>query len=375
MSSEKKLLFYDSINRSGCWWYRIHQPATAMLECKDYICGCTTLMEPEPMQVWVDKADAIYSMMLENEKFLEWMETEQNHGRKLFFDYDDDPFSVSPFNPAYAKRGLSEVKFTADDGKPLGEWKDGQNGFNLEENHKRAETFIRALKQCDLMTTPSKYLADKFSKYARNVKVIKNMIDLKMWSPLPLPKDDKIRIVYQGGWSHFKDWQVIKAPLKRVMEEHKNVILVLMGQTYEGVLKDFPQDRIQRIDWVDIEAYPYLFRSLNGDIGICPLENSEFNLSKSELKWEEYGALGIPAVCSQVGPYTVAVNHGADGFLARNEDEWVEYLTNLITSKELREKIGRQARIRIEDYYDVSRCQSIYVDAFRSGFGVDLVIV
>lgn len=375
--SPRKLLFYDSLNRSGCWWYRIHQPAKALIKHvspDDMIVACTTLLDPEPMQVWVDQADAIYSGMLENDKFLDWMEGEQARGRRLFFDYDDDPFNVSPFNPAYEKRGLKEVEFTTGDGRPLGKWKDGQNGFSLEENQKRADTFIRALRQCDLLTTPNAHLADKFSRYSQNVKLIKNMIDLSAWRPLPLVKDDRVRIIYQGGWSHFGDWQIIKKPLKKVMEEHKNVDLVVMGQTYEGILKEFPQDRVQRVDWVDVEAYPYLFRSLDGDIGICPLEKSEFNLCKSELKWEEYSALEIPAVCSQVGPYIAAVDHGLTGFLAKNETEWEQYLTELILSPELRRAVGRSARRRVEDYYDLKNCSSLYLDAFRAGFGVHLAV-
>ena len=352
----------------------MHQPAKALQETNDMFVGYTTGLDPEPMQTWVDKADAIYSMMLENEKFLDWMGDEQKRGRKMFFDYDDDPFNVSPFNPAYEKRGLKEVRFSGEDGKYLGEWKDGRDGFNLKENEIRAETFIRALKQCDLMTTPSKYLADKFSNYARNVKVIKNMINLRVWKPLSLVKDDKVRIIYQGGWSHYKDWQIIKRPLKKIMEKHKNVILIIMGQTYEGILKEFPQDRIERVDWVDVEAYHFLFRSLNADIGICPLEKSEFNLCKSELKWEEYGALEIPAVCSNFGPYQIAVDHESTGFLADNEDEWFEYLNALILGKNLRAEIGKQARRRVEDYYDLHRSQSLYVDAFRAGFGVELAL-
>ncbi|MEK7578247.1 MAG: hypothetical protein AAB456_00815, partial [Patescibacteria group bacterium] len=186
--------------------------------------------------------------------------------------------------------------------------------------------------------------------------------------------DDKVRIIYQGGWSHYKDWQIIKRPLKKIMEKHKNVILIIMGQTYEGILKEFPQDRIERVDWVDVEAYPFLFRSLNGDIGLCPLEKSEFNLCKSELKWQEYGALEIPAVCSNFGPYQIAVDHESTGFLADNEDEWFEYLNALILGKNLRAEIGKQARCRIENYYDLHRSQGLYVDAFRSGFGVELAV-
>lgn len=378
---KRKVLFYQG-RRSGCDFYRILQPARALLFQDDMHCAYSSGLEPEELQIWVDKSDAIVSMQIENEKFLDWMEGEQQNGRKMFFDYDDDPFSVSPFNPSYEKLGTKEVKFHREDGSLLGEWRDGVDGFNLAANIERANVFKRAFKQADLITTTNQYLASKLAGHAgsfwnrgKKVKVIRNMLNLKIWKPLPLVKDDKVRIIYQGGWSHFKDWQIVRPALKKIMDEHKNVVLLLMGQTYEGSLMDLDKDRIERYDWMDVEAYPYMFRTLNADIGICPLEKSEFNLCKSELKWEEYSALEIPSICSQYGPYSIAVDHGTTGFLAKNEKEWTEYLDSLIRDKSLRIDMGKQARKRIEERYDISKNLNLYVDAFRAGFGVELVVV
>src|SRR5437899_12979401 len=67
-------------------------------------------------------------------------------------------------------------------------------------------------------------------------------------------------------------------------------------------------------------------------IGIAPLEKNAFNDAKSELKWLEYTALGIPTVASDFGPYKRAIGSGKDGFLTN--DNWELALTNLIENSE-----------------------------------------
>ena len=44
-------------------------------------------------------------------------------------------------------------------------------------------------------------------------------------------------------------------------------------------------------------------RKLNVDISLAPLENNRFNQSKSNIKALEGTAIGVPMICSNVGPY------------------------------------------------------------------------
>lgn len=371
-ASNNNILFYTS-KKNGCDFYRIQQPGRKMVEHQIMPSAVARDMEPAELQIWVDKAGAIFSQNLENERFLDWMVDEQKNGRKMIVDYDDDPFNVSPFNPAYEKRGLAEVKFYQDDGSLLGEWKDGVDGFIMEENRKRLQTFCRALHQADMVTTTTSVLKDSFSRYSYRVKQIRNMVDLNVWKPLSLVKDEWTRIVYQGGWSHYSDFLEVKEALIEIFKAYPKVKLVVMGQWYPGILKGY-EDRIEVHDWVDIELYPWVFKTLNADIGICPLENTKFNAAKSEIKWVEYSALKIPTIASAVRPYQVAIDEGKTGFLSRNAKDWVENLSKLIEGKELREDMGEEARKRIKDIYDVDKHMGIYKNAFLGCFGRELVI-
>jgi glycosyltransferase involved in cell wall biosynthesis len=55
-------------------------------------------------------------------------------------------------------------------------------------------------------------------------------------------------------------------------------------------------------------------------------------------------AMGIPVVASPVGEQKYVVKHGVNGFFAKNEEEWYNYLKMLIEDDDLRRRMGREAR-------------------------------
>ncbi len=76
-----------------------------------------------------------------------------------------------------------------------------------------------------------------------------------------------------------------------------------------------PRPEIKILQPVPVEQYPKLLAGF--DIGLAPLIDSPFNRCKSDLKYVEYGKVGVPAVFSKVGPYTRSVKHGETGFSPR----------------------------------------------------------
>lgn len=360
--------------QNGCDWYRIRQPAYKIIEKNALNCGISCEMTEDELQLSLNASDLIVTQHF-SEKFLDFLEKEKRPDQKVVFDYDDNIFNVSPYNPSYRFHGTREVNVTMADGKEMNLWKQGVNGFDLSRNQGKIGVFQEVLERADLVTTPSLNLANVWKENgAKRVKVIKNFIDPKLWAPLSIQRDEYIRIGYQGGWSHYEDWMEISEALAEVMQKYPNVLLIVMGQHYPGAVKGIPEDRVIVEPWISIDAYPWKFKTLRIDIGLAPLAKNEFSVCKSEIKWEEYSALGIATVASNTPPYSVAIDDEKTGLLAKTKEDWVKALSALIENEKLRKDIAGAARETVLKRYDVNERVWDHINAYKSLFKQEILV-
>jgi L-malate glycosyltransferase len=102
------------------------------------------------------------------------------------------------------------------------------------------------------------------------------------------------------------------------------------------------------------------------DIGLYPLVPSEWALGKGGLKVLQYMSLGLPSISTDFGTAQQIIVNGHNGFLAKDSDEWIEYLSELITNEKLRDKIGANARETILKKYSVDSVRMMYLNALYS---------
>jgi hypothetical protein len=105
-----------------------------------------------------------------------------------------------------------------------------------------------------------------------------------------------------------------------------------------------PPAHVQK-NYADFCAYA---AELPIDIGVAPLLDTPFNRCKSDIKWQEYSALGIPGVYSDLPPYQQSVQDGVNGFLCRDQGQWLAALEGLVQSTSLRREIGASAQKDIQ---------------------------
>jgi glycosyltransferase involved in cell wall biosynthesis len=85
-------------------------------------------------------------------------------------------------------------------------------------------------------------------------------------------------------------------------------------------------------------------QQLRWDVAIAPLGDDTFTRGKSDLKYLDYAALGIPGVFSDVRPYRETVRHRETGLLAANEPEaWAEALEEVVSDAALRARLAEAA--------------------------------
>jgi len=165
-----------------------------------------------------------------------------------------------------------------------------------------------------------------------------------------------ITLFYGSGTrAHGIDFLRILAPaLDKLLAQHHAVRLVLCGHVEaDGGLAKFGP----RVRWVppieDREAY--LAQLLDVDINLAVLRQSTFNDCKSEIKWLEAAAFGIPSVVSNVGGFLETLQDGVDVILAPpNPKAWYSLLQELIVDPDRRIDIGSAARRKAIELYHPS---------------------
>lgn len=101
------------------------------------------------------------------------------------------------------------------------------------------------------------------------------------------------------------------------------------------------------------------------DIGLMPLPDEEWTQGKCGFKLIQYGAMGIPAVASPVGVNTDILRDGTNGYLATDPDEWLENLSRLLGSEELRKDLGAAGRRVIVERYSVESAREKFLDLVK----------
>ena len=101
------------------------------------------------------------------------------------------------------------------------------------------------------------------------------------------------------------------------------------------------------------------------DIGVYPLEDSQWVKGKSGLKAIQYMAFGIPTVASDLGINSEIISHEKNGLLVKNDRDWFEALKKLVEEPELRRSLGLAARKTAVEKYSLTAIESKYLDILK----------
>ena len=203
------------------------------------------------------------------------------------------------------------------------------------------------------------YLADYAHQVNENVTVIPTTIDTEKYR-VPPPKDDSgpITIGWTGSYSTVQHLDTLRGALKKLAETEKFRLRVIGTPSYE--LSPIDVEAMQWRATTELEDLCAI------DIGVMPLPDDNWSKGKCGLKALQFMALGIPTICSPVGVNTDIIQDNENGFLAGTEAEWVEKLTALLRSAELRRRLGDAGRATVEQKYSAAIQAPRVYEIFKS---------
>lgn len=263
----------------------------------------------------------------------------------------------SSFFEKQFKRSKAKIVFDFDDAI----WK-----FDVSEANKKfgwlkdPSKTARIISLSDLIIAGNHYLANYAKHYNKNVTIIPTTIDTTEYKRTSFSKkNNQLCIGWSGSITTIKHFEYAIPFLKILQSKYPNKIYfkVIGDENY------FNQELgIRGIKWnlsTEIEELSEI------DIGIMPLPDDEWAKGKCGLKGLQYMALEIPSVMSPVGVNSEIISDGINGFLAKDNNEWVEKISLLIENPDLRKQMGAEARKTVEERYSMNSQKEKYLGLFN----------
>lgn len=203
------------------------------------------------------------------------------------------------------------------------------------------------------------YLAEYARKVNDHVTVIPTTIDTQRYQvPPPKTSDGPLVIGWTGSHSTVQHLDTLRGALQKLAAKDQFRLRVIGTPVY-----DCPSINVEAMRW---RAKTEVDDLRPIDIGVMPLPDDKWSKGKCGAKALQFMAMGIPTICSPVGVNTDIIQDNENGFLASTEDEWVDKLSRLLRSPELRRRLGQAGRATVEKNYSaLSQAPRVY-EVFKS---------
>lgn len=209
-------------------------------------------------------------------------------------------------------------------------------------------------READGIIVSTDYLKERFQHLNQKIFVVPNALDERLLEDRIKRNTDgsKYRVIgYMGTHTHDSDLMMILQALRTILRKNiDNLELQLIGCIRDSSLvESFNGLPIKRLDVGDNDEYPnfmrWMSKTVDWDLAIAPLEHNAFTRCKSDIKFLDYSALGLPGIYSHVPSYQHTVSHLETGYLANNNvEDWIEAFDYLLSDDTLRKKIAMQAQ-------------------------------
>lgn len=215
------------------------------------------------------------------------------------------------------------------------------------------------MRACDGLIVSTPWLARKYSRLNSHVYLCRNSIEGKRYKHLRLPERKSLNIGWAGGEGHLEAVSSWLPAVGQILDEFPDTRFLSMGLLAAHRLKR-PEQTVE-LPFIAIENFPAALT--NFDIAIAPSGRGDFYAAKSDLRFLEVGALGIPLVADPF-VYGDTIEDGVTGLLAETPEEVEICLRRLVTDVSKRQQISQAAR----EYVLNERTIEIGVDQWEKVF-------
>ena len=284
---------------SGCGHWRMIWPEQVMNAHMKAVCHGTTVMNLDPRYYVMAKGVRVQRQATKQQlEFVKLLtEVKKQNVMKIMYEIDDICFKEDI--PEYNKY------------KPA------------FENPEIRESAQAIMSLCDEITVTCDFMKDYYMDKTgnKNITVIPNFMP-KFWlgNHYDLTKNmnnldkykKKPRILYAGSGAHFDvdnrvnhndDFQHVNNIIRATVDKFQWVFLGAFPLPLMDLVKS---GKIEFHQWKRLFEYGECISGLNINMMVAPLQNNNFNKAKSDLKYIESSAFGLPIACQDLCTYANA---------------------------------------------------------------------
>jgi len=341
MSELQKIICYRG-DRAACWFYRLHAPMVHIARNRPKDFNVTV-----SGTIGVDQVGKYSLAILQRQYKLDVLAPilqMKEAGTKLIYEIDDDLFHVPKWNPAHQVLGKRSV----------------QSGIR------------KFLGQVDAMFVTTNALRDVYKEYCETIYVLPNSIEHDFIFPVDNPRamTAKPVVCWQGSMTHERDLLIAKDGFTQLAKDESILFKMWCGLNKETKQPVFDIPGAQTIPLTPFEGFFQMFGQLGTYIGLAPLSTTQFNRSKSNLKFLEYTAYNAVTVASDFGPYKDTIEDGETGILVSDNRDWYDKVMELLTNEDKYNYILANAKKLVAEKFDIKKNYVLWEKAIKQVLGV-----
>ncbi len=352
-------VFMINSGYDGCNYLRVSLPCMANGWWTDRTMAMDGRFPLSEIRERLQMADVVMFHRAEEQTYHDLAKMLKKDGKKIVMD-NDDTFILGDNHPL--------MNFNAD----------GSSVDNLKRRHDNLNEFLT---MADLVTTTTETLKYEYSKINKNSIILPNCVDPDDWDEPLRNESDVVRIGIVGSAAIEYDYLHLKDFI-RELSERDDVEIVMFGLGDMKHRKENPivtkvfgdeyafWDSINKIQfpWVKRHQYNETLNEARLDMMLIPRKDNYFNRCKSNVKFLEAAMCEIPVVAQSFknAPYEEITSDM--GVLVKDNNKWAEEVEKLIKDKELRRRLGKNAREYVIKNYDIKDHYHKWADAYKSLF-------